>query len=510
MMPECVRPSATVGPGARMRRMPARHRALVPWLLAWLLASALTATALAVWRIEQLRAAFDTDARIAHRLLSQRAAQHDAILATLALLQPDAARDSDSPVRRLPALVPQVLTVLQRERGQAWPQPDLQAAETRSRTERHAVLARVALADARATLLLAAEPSSFALELDLKRPVASAEWPFAADSAVRVVLSAGAQSLALLPGEIRRAGGWRFEARKTLSSDSQPLELAFERRVGWPELPWLRMALAALLAAALLAGLRAAMAQRVARRRAEELLRLGQVARLNTLGELAAGMAHELNQPLTAVLAGTQAAARMLADDPPDIALSRQAMDHAAAQARRASDVLTRLRRTVERPGSKAALQPLDLAGAAREALDLLAPECSRRGVSVRVDAPAAAVTVLADAVALQQIVHNLVMNALQALDQISDSRRELVLSVTTAADGRAELAVRDSGPGIPVDALPRLFEPFYSTRSGGLGLGLSLCETLALGLGGSLRVANVAPRGAQFTLSLPLARQAA
>ena len=101
-------------------------------------------------------------------------------------------------------------------------------------------------------------------------------------------------------------------------------------------------------------------------------------------------------------------------------------------------------------------------------------------------------------------------MNALQALDQISDSRRELVLSVTTAADGRAELAVRDSGPGIPLDALPRLFEPFYSTRSGGLGLGLSLCETLALGLGGSLRVANVAPRGAQFTLSLPLARQAA
>ena len=110
------------------------------------------------------------------------------------------------------------------------------------------------------------------------------------------------------------------------------------------------MALWALVVAAVLTVLRHGLRQRAARSRAEELLRLGQVARLNTLGELAAGMAHELNQPLTAVLANTQAARRLLDDDPPELATARSAMAQAVEQARRAADVVGRLRRVVERP----------------------------------------------------------------------------------------------------------------------------------------------------------------
>jgi signal transduction histidine kinase len=115
-------------------------------------------------------------------------------------------------------------------------------------------------------------------------------------------------------------------------------------------------------------------------------------------------------------------------------------------------------------------------------------------------------VVVQGDAVAVQQIVHNLVMNALQALEQVGTAERRLVLTLTLDTEGEAgRLRVADTGPGIPADALPRLFEPFFTTRPGGLGLGLSLCESLAQGMGGALAAEANPPRGACFTLRLPL-----
>lgn len=487
-----------------------RWRPVLPWLLAWLLLAVVAGVALARAELARLKDGFDTESRIAHRLLSQRAVQHDAILDTLALLQPA----PGEALRRLPALMPQVLAVRQRGPGDDWHEAAgaaavLAEAEQRSRQVRRAVLAAADLRTGRMTLLRAADPASFALELDLTRPVDSAEWPWSPDGPVAARLELDGQALALTRGAAEAAGGWRFEARKALAADSQPLVLVSARRVGWGELPWGRIALAAAALAATLALARAALAQRAARRRAEELLRLGQVARLNTLGELAAGMAHELNQPLTAVMASTQAAQRLLADEPPDLDTSRQALATASAQARRASEVLTRLRRTVERPDAAAPTQVLDLAAALRDTLDLLAPECQRRGVAVRMEAEGTPPRVAADPVALQQIVHNLVMNALQALEQPGApvaGARELVLAIAPGEAGRTRLQVRDNGPGIAPEALPRLFEPFFTTRAAGLGLGLSLCETLALGMGARLTAANATPRGAVFTLDLPLA----
>jgi C4-dicarboxylate-specific signal transduction histidine kinase len=252
----------------------------------------------------------------------------------------------------------------------------------------------------------------------------------------------------------------------------------------------------------------AALQQRAERQRAQELLRLGQVGRLNALGELAAGMAHELNQPLTAVLASANAAQRLLADDPPELDDARRAIEQAAGQARRAADVVGRLRRTVERPELGANLAPQRLDEVVRRALELIAPECRRSGVTPQLQG-GNEVTVQADPVALEQIVHNLLSNALQALQQVPAAERHLTLS--TQADGRrGVLRVRDTGPGIAPEALPRLFEPFFSTREGGLGLGLSLCETLAAGMGGELTGGNAAPRGAEFRLALPLAASSA
>ena len=129
-------------------------------------------------------------------------------------------------------------------------------------------------------------------------------------------------------------------------------------------------------------------ASAAARRRAEELLRLGQVARLNTLGELAAGMAHELNQPLTAVLANTQAARRLLDDDPPELATARDAMAQAAEQARRAADVVGRLRRAVERPDLARQLQAVQLAGRrCATRCTCWSPNATRRGVTPQLHA---------------------------------------------------------------------------------------------------------------------------
>jgi C4-dicarboxylate-specific signal transduction histidine kinase len=328
-----------------------------------------------------------------------------------------------------------------------------------------------------------------------------AEWPpEPASSPVRVVLEHSGQQFVLQPGRLA-PGGWRFEFHKHLAADSQAFDVVATQTVGWAELPWGRMALWALVLAAVLAWARHGLRQRAERSRAEELLRLGQVARLNTLGELAAGMAHELNQPLTAVMASAQAARRLLDDDPPELDTARQAMAQAVEQARRASDVVGRLRRAIERPDLSGQTQALDLVEAVRRALYLLEPECQRRGVAPVIEAPQP-VTVLAEPVALEQIIHNLLMNALQALEHAPADRR---LTLTVDANGSSgRLQVADTGPGIAPEVLSRIFEPFFSTRTGGLGLGLSLCETLATNMGGALTAAPNESHGALFTLTLP------
>jgi signal transduction histidine kinase len=480
-------------------RLPGRHRG---FLLLWLALTAAGCVGLARMELARLRDAFETDARIAHRLLSQRVVQHDAVLATLALLQP--AGGAGSAEQRLPALYPQILSVQRREAEGAWSDAALAAAEARSLGARRPALADVDFAAGRYRLVLAAAPASYAATFDLRQVVPWTEWPMDPQSSpVRVALEHAGQSFVLQQG--RADGPWSFAFHKHLAADSQPFDVVARRTVGWPELPWPWMLAWAVLMAALVAAWAWLRQQQAERQRAEELLRLGQVARLNTLGELAAGMAHEVNQPLAAVLASAQAARRLLDDEPPDLDTARGAMRQAEEQARRAADVVARLRRGVERPGLAATLQPVVLSQAVRNAFYLLEPEFARRQVAPRIDAGPGEVAVQAEPVALEQIIHNLLTNALQALDQVPP--RERSLSVRVQQDGQhGALTVDDSGPGIASEVLPRIFEPFFTTREHGLGLGLSLCESLASGMGGHLGVQPRSPRGAAFTLRLPLA----
>ena len=473
------------------------------WLAAWIVISAAGAVFIAQAELSRLRESFETDARIVHRLLSQRAVEHDAVLATLALLQPGP--DAASPEQRLPSLYPQILKVERRAHDGAWSDPALQAAEAQSRTLRRAMLAQSDLSRGRYQLVLSAEPASFALLIDVATAVPWADWPGdPKTSPARMTLESGTQQFVLQPGQIA-PGGWRFDFRKHLAADSQPFDAVAQRQVQWHELPWWAMA-GWVLASGLFTGSLAALRrQREQRLRAEELLRLGQVARLNTLGELAAGMAHELNQPLTAILANAQAAQRLLAEEPADIATAQNAMAQAVQQARRAADVVGRLRRMVERPDAAAHVRPVVLQDVVRDALHLLSPECARRQIDPQFEPASPAVWVMAEPVALEQIVHNLLVNALQALDQVPVTERQLAIAVLNEGP-QAVLTVTDTGPGIAADLLPRIFEPFYSTRKDGLGLGLTLCETLVSNMGGSLSATHHAPRGLVMRLALPQA----
>ncbi len=465
--------------------------------------------------IESRRAQFETDSRIVHRLLSQQAVQHDAILETLALLQSaELVAGGSRPEERLPALYPHILSVQRRDRAQGeWLEPALVEAERASRRERRAVL--VPSADGRPEnyrLLLASSPASYALTIATRTMVPWSDWPMKPEtSPVSTALVLGALTVPLQVGnqtELSASSGWRFEFRKPLASASQPFEVVTAERVGWSQLPWTAMLLWALAVAVVLALLGQGLRHRNERRRAEELFRLGQIARLNTMGELAAGIAHELNQPLTAVLANTQAAQRLLSDDPLDLTTAREAMTRAAAQSQRAAEVVGRLRQAITRPQTAGAAlttaTSVDLVDAAQRALYLLEPECKRRSVSPQLRA-SAPVEARGDAVAVDQIIHNLVMNALDALELVEPPRRALELTVRQESSF-AVLSVADRGVGIPSKALPRIFEPFFSTREGGLGLGLSLCETLANSMHGSLTAISREQGGAEFVLRLPLA----
>ncbi len=485
-------------------------------LLAALLVALLGAVAIVRADIAQRREAFAADARTVHRLLSQRASQLDAVMSTLVLLAPSSAGAE----QRLPALWPAVLAVLRQDPQHDWPDPALAAAAAQSRAlppaRRHAVLGAVDAALGQYTVVLAGDPASYALRVDAGRLVPAAEWPLADRSPTRVLLVAANQQIVLhagAPGAEQPAGltpGFTFN--KVLATPSQPFDLQLQRATGPAQWPWGWLAAWAAACTAGSAAARAVARARLGQRRSAELVRMAQVARLNTLGELAAGMAHELNQPLAATLASSQAALRLLNEpgspsgDGPDLPAARQALALATTQARRASDVVARLRRLVQDPTRGTALQAVDLHTVASQMLQLLDPELQRLGISARV--LGSAPLVWADPVALEQIVHNLVGNAMQALQAAATPAPSISLQLQTQGQARAQLRVRDNGPGIAPEHHSRVFEPFFSTRSGGLGLGLPLCESLAAAMGGQLLVCAVDGPGAELQLTLPLATQ--
>jgi len=231
---------------------------------------------------------------------------------------------------------------------------------------------------------------------------------------------------------------------------------------------------------------------------------LAHLSRVAMLGELSGALAHELSQPLTAVLSNAQAARHMLDRQPLDVELLRDTLDDIIRSDKRAGAVIDRLRALLRK--DDIALQPVDLNDVAREVVDLAYGELASRRVTVKSTLPSAMPPVLGDRVQLQQVVLNLVLNACDAMNGNHATDRHLALS-TMASDGFVELVVADRGPGIPDGQLERVFEPFVTFREEGLGLGLAISRSIVTAHGGSIRAENNADGGATFRCLLPVAQ---
>lgn len=294
---------------------------------------------------------------------------------------------------------------------------------------------------------------------------------------------------------------------RALSSDTQPLRLETAVTPAPADLlPPGKVAAAIALITLAAIGLRAAVRQRARVRAAEKRAelrgletRLSHASRVNALGEMASGMAHELTQPLTAILARTQAARHLAARG--ETGRLAPVLDEVVDQTKRASAILERLR-TWTRPGDRRP-EPIDLRDCVTVARTLLSDQAAAIGAVLRVALPAAPVPVVADRVEIEQVLFNLIRNALDAVAG-ADGPREVGVTLA-ASDGMATVDVADTGPGVREDIRDRIFTPFVTTRETGTGLGLALSHRLIERTGGDLELLDTAG-GACFRVSLPLA----
>jgi PAS domain S-box-containing protein len=231
---------------------------------------------------------------------------------------------------------------------------------------------------------------------------------------------------------------------------------------------------------------------------------LAHVNRVATMGQLTASIAHEVNQPIAAAVINAQAAMRWLASDPPHLDEARLALGRVVDNGGRAADVIGRIRAAISKAPPRTSR--FDLNEAVSEVVDLTRSEALKHGVSVQTRLAADLPSVEGDRVQLQQVILNLIMNAIEAMSVADDGPRELGLSTEPDAAGGVLVAVRDSGPGLDPQSEARLFEAFYTTKPEGMGMGmgLAICRSITEAHGGRLWASANEPRGAVFQLALP------
>jgi two-component system sensor kinase FixL len=244
------------------------------------------------------------------------------------------------------------------------------------------------------------------------------------------------------------------------------------------------------------------------RRRSEEETRrlqerLTHVSRLTTVGEMSAGIAHELNQPLTAVANYAQACDRLLGMPDPDIAEIRGALRQITAQAVRAGDIIRRLRTLARNDVMK--LEPTDVNVLIGELTELIQLDAKTHEVRYRLELAVEPPQANVDRGRLQQVILNLVHNALEALAGSPGGVREVAVRTRLTSEGEVEIAVCDTGPGVSPAIVPRLFDPFCTSKTHGTGLGLAMSRTIIRSHQGTLEYRPNLPRGASFTVRLPL-----
>jgi C4-dicarboxylate-specific signal transduction histidine kinase len=240
--------------------------------------------------------------------------------------------------------------------------------------------------------------------------------------------------------------------------------------------------------------------EQVRQRQAE----LAHALRISTIGELAAGLAHELNQPLSAIVNGVEACARYVRSGKANSDKLLALLEDASAEALRAGSIVEHLRGFIEK--GKPEFERTDLCEIARNVPRLLGREIQREHITLRLDLHPRPLPIYADGIQIEQIIVNLMQNAIDAIREAPSDRHEIQLQVW-AAKGRGEVAVRDTGVGVSDAATERMFEPFFTTKSHGLGMGLAISRSILEAHGGRVWVKRRADgnRGTTVRFSLPL-----
>jgi C4-dicarboxylate-specific signal transduction histidine kinase len=241
--------------------------------------------------------------------------------------------------------------------------------------------------------------------------------------------------------------------------------------------------------------------------RAEASLRtvqaeLTHVGRVTTMGQLTASIAHEVKQPIAGVHTSARAALNFLDHQPPDLGRVKKALERIVAGADRAGDIIDRIRDHIKKAPPRK--DRVDLNEAINEVIVLARSAITKNGVSVQTHLTGGPLLVQADRVQVQQVVLNLILNAVEAMGSVEAGPRELLIRTEQHKPNGVLVAVSDSGPGIDPEHLARAFEAFYTTKSNGVGMGLSICQSIIEAHGGRLWVDANEPRGAVFQFTLP------
>ena len=234
----------------------------------------------------------------------------------------------------------------------------------------------------------------------------------------------------------------------------------------------------------------------------EMQMELAHASRIATMGQLVASIAHEVNQPIAAAATNAEAALRWLAARPPNLEEARQALGHIVMDAKRAGDVVGRIRELVKKAPPRT--ERVNIDEVICEVIEITRGEMAKNGASVRIALGEGLPLIEGDRVQLQQVVLNLIINAVQALATVEEGPRELFISTDRADPDGVLVAVKDSGAGLDPTSLERLFVPFYTTKPGGLGMGLSICRSIIEAHGGRLWATANLPRGAIFHFTVP------
>jgi C4-dicarboxylate-specific signal transduction histidine kinase len=233
---------------------------------------------------------------------------------------------------------------------------------------------------------------------------------------------------------------------------------------------------------------------------------LAHLSRVTMLGELSGSLAHELNQPLTAILSNAQAALRFLAHENADLNEVREILSDIVNEDKRAGEVIRRLRLLLKK--GEVQHQPLDVNEVVMEVLKLVRSDLVNQGVTMHTNLAPDLPVLQGDRVQLQQVLLNLVMNACDAMATTARDDRQIILRTDLSEASAVRISVADCGDGIAPDKLDQVFEPFVTSKSHGMGLGLAVCRTIITAHGGRLWASNNPQRGATFHFTLTFAHR--